>query len=180
LYGEKRLDYYINPTRISEGTGKIENPQKSADMGSSRNAFGKSEEYWLGYLAGMIDGEGTVILAKTVGKNTKTVRYTPIVVIYNNCLEVLKFLREITGGAIRKCHGHTFKLTVQQRKLLPILKKLQLIIKKRQLELLLEAYNYFDIKHKWGIKGRPFWAENKLEQIYQQIKKENRKYRGLK
>lgn len=61
--------------------------------------------FWLGkidpttaaYTAGLIDGEGSIMMSKTHRNNPFR---TPVVMVSNNCVELLEWLRETFGGTV--------------------------------------------------------------------------------
>lgn len=56
---------------------------------------------WIGYLAGMIDGEGTVSVKKSPPSKNGFSRYLPWVRICINQKEPLEFLQSLFGGNLR-------------------------------------------------------------------------------
>ena len=142
----------------------------------------KIDEYWFGYLAGMIDADGSVQLVRAKYKNRRggtSIRYDMRISISNNCREVLELLKSKFGGFIYEHgkgyrRGRAFRLVFPPsitRKLLP---KLRLTVKEGQRKLLLEASEYVRM---WGGRGRPVWADNKLEQICNEIIELNKRYK---
>lgn len=110
----------------------------------------------MAYVAGAIDGEGTVGLYRQSSDAVRCgVRYNPSVGIYNTNTTMLEFCRNATGmGSIvvnnKKTPGHKqgFELhfkTSEIRKLLPSLIP-YLVIKKQQAELVMEYFAIMDAK----------------------------------
>jgi hypothetical protein len=94
----------------------------------------------LAYLAGMIDGEGsiTIFLSKF---NHKFHCLETMLSITNNCKEGLEFCNTIINGKIRLRTNKTFEIKItNQRKIKSVLEKIYpyLIIKKQQASVMLE------------------------------------------
>ena len=106
----------------------------------------------LAFVAGIIEGEGTFSLSKSVdqrhGKHYTS--FHPQIIIVNNNLQLLEFCQDIIGGAIYEkqepkgsypFHGKVFDLRIcGQRKILNAIANLLpfLVSKKREGELLYE------------------------------------------
>jgi len=104
-----------------------------------------------GYIAGLIDGEGTITLEKR--KFASDIKVHPAVYISNTSLELLTHIREVLGvGTIRRGHRRKSRSTGSERKqdyklgihkirevegLLKTIKP-YLVLKKRQAEVVLE------------------------------------------
>lgn len=135
----------------------------------------------IGYLAGIIDGEGCLTITKTKIKNyVSGFRYIPILFITNTNLEFLQYLKITIGagsisskGEKRSNRKPAFNLQLcanALRLLLPLVVDL-LKIKKKQAKLMIrflqltkghENYRYRDSEHL-----------NKIKEIYQDIRKLN-------
>lgn len=96
------------------------------------------------YLAGIVDGEGTVTLAKHHENETPM----PFVAIANNNLELLKWIKSLIGGNIcRKKkrlahHNNSYVLNVRQDRAIRFLNEIKqyLRLKKQQAELIITRY----------------------------------------
>ena len=102
------------------------------------------------YLAGFIDGEGSLLLQPHRRKDWKRVYYCPEVDVYNTDPEILSVLREWTGlGSVNAFHNskkpshykirYTWRITGLKAKMLlnTLLPYLQ--IKRKQAELLINC-----------------------------------------
>lgn len=104
------------------------------------------------YLAGIVDGEGTVTLAKHHRNETPV----PYVAIANNNLEMLKWVKTRAGGIIihkrRRLvyHKESYAWSVRQARALRFLKDIRpfLIVKKQQASLILGKYK--TVTHRAG------------------------------
>ncbi|MFH1875102.1 MAG: LAGLIDADG family homing endonuclease [Pseudomonadota bacterium] len=97
------------------------------------------------YIAGIIDGEGTVTLTRKHKNETPT----PVISIANNSLELLKWLKvklctgTITKRTKRKAHhNQAFVYEIRDDKALKFLAEIKdlLIIKKPHAKLLIDCY----------------------------------------
>ena len=96
------------------------------------------------YLAGIIDGEGTV----TLSKHHKNETPGPEVSVANNNLKLLKWIQKQTGGVIcskkkyRTHHHDSYAWHIRQDRALCFLNGIKdfLIIKKQQAELITKEY----------------------------------------
>lgn len=107
------------------------------------------KELELAYIAGFLDGEGTIGISKNTPQNPKdphkTPRYELQVAVVNTCLDPLLLCQKRFGGGIytRKHlprHKLTYHWTVAQKASVTLIKAVlpYLIIKKRQAELALK------------------------------------------
>jgi len=96
------------------------------------------------YVAGIIDGEGTV----TLTKHHKNQTPSPEVSISNNNLLLLKWIRKKVGGVIvskkkRKLHhSNSYTWRLRQNKAIDFLNEIKkhLLIKRRQADLITQEY----------------------------------------
>jgi hypothetical protein len=104
------------------------------------------------YLAGIVDGEGTVTLVK----NHKNETPTPSVSIANNSLKLLEWVKAKVGGVIvskkkYKLHHHdSYAWSVRQDRAIRLLGDIKkyLIIKRPQAELITRRYK--TVTHRAG------------------------------
>lgn len=102
------------------------------------------EEVEKAYVAGIVDGEGTV----TLMKHHKNETHIPFVGIANNNLELLKWVKSLVGGNIcskkKKLphHADSYVLNIRQDRALRFLNEIKqyLIIKRQQAELITAKY----------------------------------------
>jgi len=116
----------------------------------------------LAYIAGFIDGEGSLGIRKRVKKNTGNSYHTAFLVIHNTYEPTMKWLQALIGGSLRKIpqysknkkvkHKDIFVLSIEPRilrvflpRVLPYLKQ-----KKEHAEILL-----IFLKTKVYGRGRP-------------------------
>lgn len=107
----------------------------------------KSKEIYA-YLAGLIDGEGTVTILPIQPERG---HYTPLVIISNTDKDLINWLKKEFGGVIKKNTSTTnlkmrkelFHWILRTRKAYELLKKCYtfLKVKKRQAEVILEFYD---------------------------------------
>lgn len=110
------------------------------------------EEVEKAYLAGIVDGEGTV----TLMKHHKNETPTPRVAVANNDLRLLKWIKTRIGGIIvakkkyKPQHSDFYAWYVQQDRAIRFLEAIRgyLIIKKLQADLIVEKYK--SVTHRAG------------------------------
>jgi len=127
------------------------------------------------YVAGIVDGEGTVTLMKHHRNETPT----PSVSVANNNLELLKWLKSLNGGTItnkkkRLPHHHkSYAWYVRQDRALRFLNEIKqyLIIKRKQAELITSTYK--KVTHRAG-KYAPQMLRKK-SQLVAKIRKLNQR-----
>jgi len=110
------------------------------------------EEVEKAYLAGIVDGEGTV----TLMKHHKNETHIPFVGIANNNLELLKWTKSLIGGNICSKkkrlphHKDSYVLNIRQDRALRFLGEIKqyLIIKRKQAELITAKYK--SVTHRAG------------------------------
>ncbi len=118
------------------------------------------------YLAGIVDGEGTV----TLMKHHKNETPIPFVAIANNSLKLLKWVKAKVGGLIaskkkRLPHHHdSYAWSVRQDRALRFLNEIKgyLIIKKPQADLITKKYK--SVTHRAG-KYTPKMLEQKMRLV---------------
>lgn len=112
------------------------------------------ESAFIGYLAGILDGEGCLRVNKYFDKRCSTYSYGPVVQIGMCCRDILELFKHRYGGSIRKEKTRSgnkpvyrWKLSIK-RKLIRLLKELSpmLIEKKAQAECLLEFCKKYKIR----------------------------------
>jgi len=104
------------------------------------------------YVAGIVDGEGTV----TLMKHHKNETQVPFVGIANNNLELLKWIRSLVGGNICSKkkrlphHSDSYVLNIRQDRALSFLNEIKkyLIVKRQQAELITAQYK--SVTHRAG------------------------------
>ena len=115
------------------------------------------------YLAGIVDGEGTV----TLMKHHKNETHIPFVGIANNNLKLLQWIKSIVGGNI--CakkkrlphHNNSYVLNIRQDRALRFINEIKkyLIVKRPQAELITKKYKA--VTHRAG-KYTPEMLKNKM------------------
>lgn len=136
-------------------------------------------EYIKGYLAGIIDGEGTISLHKVKGRKSPKGRgffWRPVAHMCSTNLELVEAIVDVCeGGSVTTSEGkngsetfYVYHMSMKvQREMIP---QLLLIVKKRHKELILEA---LDILR--NVYHLTYYDEYRLEQIYQEFKVLNKK-----
>lgn len=125
------------------------------------------------YLAGLIDGEGSIVLYRRIRKDTKKVQFVPIVVIAMNS-PVLKELWKLYGGSLTQSPpyklptvNYSYHWSLMNRKILkPMMERILPFLreKKKQAKLLLQALETRD--------------KEELEKLTRRISRLNRRYYG--
>jgi nitrogen regulatory protein PII len=144
----------------------------------------------IGYLAALIDGEGTLTIAKNIFHYESEYRkrgyttYRPMLAIANTSQELLEVARDMIGagkvyppaGKKRKAsHKGTYRYILYTYEyLLPLLIEIKdyLIVKKRQCELLIE---FIESRLQKGNKGVGVGYSEREIEIYEEVKRLNRK-----
>ena len=111
-----------------------------------------SREVEKAYIAGIVDGEGTV----TLMKHHKNETHIPFVGIANNNLKLLKWIKSIVGGNICSKkkrlphHNDSYVLNIRQDRALRFLNEIKeyLIVKRQQAELITAKYK--SVTHRAG------------------------------
>jgi len=158
------------------------------------------DEKIFAYLAGLIDGEGSIMIKKSTyrmrsprWKDMIHPEYSPRVTMKNTNKEVIFLLKRVFGGSVRKDRKvyqgkNSFKskrvmwaYDVHDRQAYNLVRALYpyLIIKKPQAEVILELeYAKMNAKrvHTPGFYGKPYNSETiaRFEELYQKIKRLNR------
>lgn len=140
-------------------------------------------DYELGYIAGIIDGDGSLQMSKSKTRGQKRYTYHVRCTIANGDKSVLEYLQYICGGGclfmtrqelekpvgrygfIR--HKPQYRLTFAKYILENLLPKLILIIRRKHQELLLGAM--------YMMRGQPLSdsERGRMEEIFQELKKLN-------
>lgn len=148
-------------------------------------------DYERGWLEALIDGEGSLSLTYGKQKTSPRPRIDIRIDISNVCLPLLEKAKAIFGEGnisefepkdnIRK---KVYRFSVRTNAIRNILPQLDLIVKKRQKELLLEAASLIGKGGKGSRKGfqggkmRPLWKDEKFASIKKELNLINR--RGVK
>ncbi len=96
------------------------------------------------YVAGIIDGEGTVTLVKKHGNNA----HSPEITVANTDLSLLEWLQLRIGGMIKKKvkkmphHNQAYTWVIRDNRAINLLNEIEdlLIVKRRQSELITKRY----------------------------------------
>lgn len=105
---------------------------------------------FIAYVAGLLDGEGSIFCLKFKGNARKDWNYSyrPVMTINNTHLGVLQFIQARWGGEIEETdtrgRKRMYRLKWIGRKILPIISKLQplLIIKKEQASVMISLLRH--------------------------------------
>jgi len=128
------------------------------------------------YIAGLMDGEGTVTLSRKHSNETAS----PEVSIANNNLQLLVWVRDVVGaGRItskrknRPHHAQSFTWSIRDNKAICFLNEIRdyLIVKKQQAELITRKYKVYTPRNG---KYTPDILRRKLE-LVAQIRKLNQR-----
>lgn len=134
------------------------------------------EEAEKSYIAGIVDGEGTVTLMRHHNNETPT----PYVSVANNSLVLLKWLKAKVGGGVivskrknKPHHSDSYAWYICQDRSLRFLSEIRryLVVKKPQADLLVEKYK--SVTHRAG-KYTPVMLSKKMR-LVAQIRKLNQR-----
>ena len=133
------------------------------------------EESKIAYLAGIIDGEGTITIAKSkVRKGRKNHLYSLRMQVANSDKRLIDWLKENFGGSIhimREGHGRKFyQWTLGSKDTYRLLKEIKKysIIKGEQADIGIKFYQR-TLSHKPGRKVS-MWLNEKREELFQEMK----------
>jgi len=145
-----------------------------------------SEE--LAYLAGFLDGEGSIGMYKATRANMKEgFTYVPHVVVYNTNRESIERFQRVFGiGSVnsrsRPGEKTCYQWDVSNRSVIPVLKALRpyLTVKSRQADLVIEAAEISGTRRGHGMETRyreagGYFAPERLNKIYAELKELNRR-----
>lgn len=126
------------------------------------------EEVEKAYIAGIVDGEGTVTLTRHSKKQTPS----PRVAVANNNLKLLEWIKSMAGGVIvskkkrKPHHSDSYAWYAQQDRAIRFLDEIKeyLIIKRSQADLILEKYK--TVTHRAG-KYTPDMLKRKMRLVAQ-------------
>ena len=148
----------------------------------------KLDDKTIGYIAGMIDGEGSVFLWKDTSENAQKYSrqgffYHPVMTITNCDREMLAEIQNFIGGSIaekkvtgnrKKCYMLKF-FTNKIRELIPLFKE-DIRVKKKQFELMekyIATIYSLSIYNRWHPMPDEILQER--DEIYLKLKKLNGK-----
>jgi len=130
----------------------------------------------IGYVSGLIDGEGTIAIQKLCDNRNNRIFFVPCISVSNTNLAVLEYLKQKIGAGhiyphVKKknykiCYAYELRRTLDIKTLLEQILQ-SLIIKKRQAETL--------IKFITDYAESPFNNRNVRTDLYEKIKEVNRK-----
>lgn len=139
------------------------------------------------YLAGIIDGEGSICVFPYYGYNHKVgkkyARYKPVICVSNTDCRLINWLKEHLSGQCYSVERKTKKWKIQYMWQISHLQALEIIkVVKPYLILKTEQANLFikfmETAKRWGRCGCPSTIQNKRKEIVEQICKLNRKGRN--
>ena len=133
------------------------------------------EEAKLWYLAGIIDGEGTITIVKQ--KIEKRVGYSMRIQVGNTSEKLIDWLSENFWGGTsqhplvknRKRVLDWYIIAYPAYKLLLKIRD-KLLIKQEQCEVCIEYWQRVARNNYGGRRQRPLWATHRAESLYQQIR----------
>ena len=142
----------------------------------------------LAYIAGLFDGEGCVLISKTMIEGYKYVRYFMYVSITNQDKRPLEEIKKIFGGIVyfikgnpnKKTWGCAYRWQVANGKAMRFLKVIipWLIIKKKEAELGILFQECREATSNWGFIGRPKWYID-MEELFRQELLDVRKRKSI-
>lgn len=127
------------------------------------------------YIAGIIDGEGTVTLTKQHKNETET----PCVTVANNDLDLLKWIKSKVGGVIVNKkkrmfhHRNSYAWQIKQNRAISFLNEVKqyLIIKKQHADLITSRYKI--VTHRAGKYSQQMLEKKK--ELVAEIRELNRR-----
>ena len=139
-----------------------------------------------GYIEGIIDGEGTVTLRKLTHikrehRYKRGYQWNPQVYVSNTNMRLLEKLKSIIGDGSIVSHNvykpelnfkPSFKYNFTRNTIRELLPKLDLVIKSRQKELVIEALRYVGHNGKWTIDDE---TDKRLHEILLEIRSLNKR-----
>ncbi|MHC1636323.1 MAG: sigma factor-like helix-turn-helix DNA-binding protein [Candidatus Methanospirareceae archaeon] len=160
-------------------------PRDAPEVEIVENKGNKDKNEIFAYLAGIVDGEGSIRLHR---RRRKSIGYGLEVVVTNTNRELIDWLYTNFKGYIEKHeregnHKTTYKWTVRGINAYRLLKKMlpYLIIKKPQAELGIKFWNECSrVGKSYGgfVGGRPKWLLEKTEEYARQMRELNKRGRG--
>lgn len=137
----------------------------------------KMMEWKIHYLAGIIDGEGCIIIVKPpIREGRKNHTYSLRISVVNTNQKLLEWLRANFGGSIhplrnKKRERVYYQWIVGQEDTYNLLQKIKpyTVIKKEQVDLAIEFYQKTQHLFNTG-KIIPTWLNNKREEYFQKMK----------
>jgi len=141
----------------------------------------------LGYLEGILDGEGTITLCRQKRKRNwgkhdylKNYSYRPFVTVTNTDIRILQHVKELLGGGTigpskalarqRPKSKIVYRYIMTMPLMRDVLPQLSLVAKEVQRLMLIDTFEIFDRRvHERG------YGTDVLEAIYQEMKRLNKK-----
>jgi len=146
-------------------------------------------EYEKGWLEAFLDGEGSLSLTFSKQKTSPRPRIDIRMDFSNTNYEIIKKAQEICGGGCivsfdpKDNRKKTFRLSCRSSIIRNILPQLNLIVKKKQQSLILEAAGLIEGFGKGSRKGfqggkmRPLWKDKKFADIKKELNNLNKRGR---
>lgn len=155
----------------------LQSPRNMQYRSLMTDFYGRTlSEHEIGYLAGIMDGEGTIHISRPISRNTdcKSGIYQTYIAVTNTEITLLNWLQERIGGIIRSIPTDKKSNVIRKpiwRWYCPIVRitdfcKLMIphsVIKRRQFELMLEARSTYRNQAKKGKQGIQKVPDSDLE-----------------
>lgn len=148
------------------------------------------------YIAGLIDGEGSILLTRHWIKNRKRYYYNVKVRLFNTNIEALEWVQiKVGGGSLFPFPNYRYSnrfntqkqmyiLDFSRRLAVELLRRVlpYLIVKRRQAEVILDYHEKTKHKMNFVKKGQPFYGSHPLteeelklrEEYYKKMRSLNR------
>ena len=137
----------------------------------------------LNYLAGILDGEGSIMIYRSRGT------YSLIVAVYNSEKELMNWLIREYGGSSLESHRERnkklkhkpeYRWTIMGRNAYKLLGKLEnkMIIKRERLRVAVEFYERCNRTTYRGNRPRPDWLKRREQEYYLKMHELNKKGRN--
>lgn len=133
-----------------------------------------NEEEKLAYLAGIVEGEGTIAILKQQGtRGRRGPLYSLRLIVSNSSEKLMEWLEDNYGGSVHKVkekHGRTvYQWVLAPRGAFKLLKKMQpyIIIKSEQVSIAISFQQENTRRHKGRV---PIWLRVKRENYFQRMK----------
>ncbi len=150
----------------------------------------KLTEYERGWIEALIDGEGSLSLCYGKQQTSPRYRIDIRIDISNTNLEILEKAREICGGgsissfeSFNDNRKKRYRICFRSSIIRNILPQLDLIVKREQKKLILEALSLIERRGKGSIQGfqggkmRPLWKDIRFAEIKERLNNINRRGR---
>lgn len=174
-----KREYYHAQMKQLNVKGKQEQYEQN-ETEQKENYSNTNNILMIQYLAGIIDGEGTIGI-----KKSRNIHYSILLSVSNTSKSLIVYLKENFDGSMSGPHSQKkenekdrFEWQCSGKKAIKLIKRVQpyLIVKHKQAELAIEAWNdTFIINYNSGTNRIPQYAIYKREKYFLDMRKLNKK-----